>query len=948
MAYPPAYVRAYSFTDFETTNPGEPKPGNKLDTEYDAVSNALTATQTSLALIQRADGELANESVGVDQLQAGLFDAIGDAAVADAEAAAAAAAASASAAAGSASSASSSASAASASAATASGAAAQAGVSQGIAQNAANEAALSAADSFDSAQISANAGNEAQGFRNEAEGFTDLAFKWAEYLTGPVMPAPPGWPEAVDDGMFSSKWWAIRARDYNSVHEIDLGSGQADIGAAFDEWDLTNDLPTGLIYATWGVPPLTYVLTDPGNPSDASSWTLISGGPGPPGPGNSLTIGTVTTGAVGQPADATITGVSPNQVLNLTLPTGATGPAGPTGVAGPPNALAIGTVTTGAPGSPAAATITGTAPSQTLNLTIPQGPQGIQGIQGIQGPPGAGLLADPSALVGLTAVPGTSLAAIRADGAPALSQAITPTWTGLHNFTSAAGAAGGAFQVVSNAPTYVMWVMSQAVNARAWFTQGAGNNYFLGIIDDGVSVVKTALQITRAVTTVTNLSFGNATDNPTYNFLGTGTTTFSGRIVGAPPNFEVLRGVGPSATITFFDAAQTIRSGYLQFDTTAGGLLNSEQNLPLTFRTNNLVRVTIAADGTVTSTGVIRGPDGSAAAPTYSWTNDPDTGVFSGGANILSMSVGGGTRLAIDTTRIRPVLVIQGEDGTAALPAYSFDSDSNTGIYRNNPDSVAFAAGGIFAGTFAINGSGGAGLYLPSGAAGLPPLSFLGDGDTGLFRPGADALGFATAGVEGARITPTGSLQITGGYSGGTGVRPVAALEICIPTASRAQLLAYNRATSLYMSLDLQATYTDVTGYGGAQAAGDLWLGGKRAFTNFNDGTLYINYSSQYSSIQIAGPTVFISAVSAPSFTSTSSRTIKRVTGAPRRAADLLARLRPLLYRLLDGDDHEQLGLIAEEVHEVCPQLSDGKAVAYDRLAILLLAAWQDEHAEAA
>ena len=57
MAYPPAYVRAYSFTDFETLNPGEPKPGDKLDTEYDAVANALTATQTNLALIQRADAD---------------------------------------------------------------------------------------------------------------------------------------------------------------------------------------------------------------------------------------------------------------------------------------------------------------------------------------------------------------------------------------------------------------------------------------------------------------------------------------------------------------------------------------------------------------------------------------------------------------------------------------------------------------------------------------------------------------------------------------------------------------------------------------------------------------------------------------------------------------------------------------------------------------------------
>jgi hypothetical protein len=47
--------------------------------------------------------------------------------------------------------------------------------------------------------------------------------------------------------------------------------------------------------------------------------------PGPPGPANVLTIGTVTTVAPGQSADASITGTSPAQVLSLSIPRGATG-----------------------------------------------------------------------------------------------------------------------------------------------------------------------------------------------------------------------------------------------------------------------------------------------------------------------------------------------------------------------------------------------------------------------------------------------------------------------------------------------------------------------------------------------------------------------------------------------------------------------------------------------
>ena len=149
------------------------------------------------------------------------------------------------------------------------------------------------------------------------------------------------------------------------------------------------------------------------------------GQPGPqgqPGEPNTLTIGTVTTGEPGTQASATITGTSPNQILNLTIPrgntgaTGQTGPIGPTGATGngiqsviltsdggldftmtngehlytdsvkgaqgqpgEPNTLTIGTVTTGEPGTQASATITGTSPNQILNLTIPRGNTGATG-----------------------------------------------------------------------------------------------------------------------------------------------------------------------------------------------------------------------------------------------------------------------------------------------------------------------------------------------------------------------------------------------------------------------------------------------------------------------------------------------------------------------------------------------------------------------------------------
>jgi hypothetical protein len=139
---------------------------------------------------------------------------------------------------------------------------------------------------------------------------------------------------------------------------------------------------------------------------NGSEWVDV----GIEGPENVLTIGTVESAAFGEPAEATITGTSPAQTLNLVLPVGDVGPAStltvgtvesavfgepaevvisgeapnqvidfvfPVGDQGPANTITLGTVTTGEPGSEAIVEITGESPNQTINFTIPEGPIGI-------------------------------------------------------------------------------------------------------------------------------------------------------------------------------------------------------------------------------------------------------------------------------------------------------------------------------------------------------------------------------------------------------------------------------------------------------------------------------------------------------------------------------------------------------------------------------------------
>ena len=112
-----------------------------------------------------------------------------------------------------------------------------------------------------------------------------------------------------------------------------------------------------------------------------------TGPTGPTGPAGAatITVGQTTTGDPGTQASVENVGTAQNVILDFTIPQGidgATGPTGPTGATGETPTLEIGIITTGEPGTQAAASITGTAPNYVLNLTIPQGPTGPTGATG--------------------------------------------------------------------------------------------------------------------------------------------------------------------------------------------------------------------------------------------------------------------------------------------------------------------------------------------------------------------------------------------------------------------------------------------------------------------------------------------------------------------------------------------------------------------------------------
>ena len=98
-----------------------------------------------------------------------------------------------------------------------------------------------------------------------------------------------------------------------------------------------------------------------------------------------LNIGTVTTVSPTTPASVVNSGTDHDVILDFDLPKGDTGAKGVKGDTGDAATIAVGTVTTGNPTHPAAVVNVGTTSAAVLDFTIPKGETGSTGIQGPEG-----------------------------------------------------------------------------------------------------------------------------------------------------------------------------------------------------------------------------------------------------------------------------------------------------------------------------------------------------------------------------------------------------------------------------------------------------------------------------------------------------------------------------------------------------------------------------------
>jgi len=155
--------------------------------------------------------------------------------------------------------------------------------------------------------------------------------------------------------------------------------------------------------------------------------------------------------------------------------------------------------------------------------------------------------------------------------------------------------------------------------------------------------------------------------------------------------------------------------GILSWDSPTGsGTVNSGTQYQLAYYTTTGTTVDGNSSITTNASNQLLVPAGLVTAPSLTFTGDPNTGIFSSGVDQIGFSCGGVIKAVLSSTDLDVKGRFYAADGTVALPAYSFNSDPDTGIYRSGANELTLVTGGGSATgntVFTLYGSGGTEVY---------------------------------------------------------------------------------------------------------------------------------------------------------------------------------------------------------------------------------------------
>lgn len=281
--------------------------------------------------------------------------------------------------------------------------------------------------------------------------------------------------------------------------------------------------------------------------------------------------------------------------------------------------------------------------------------------------------AAPTASIGLSAVNGVLSTYMRSDAAPALSQAIVPTWTQIHTFS-----AKPVFNAGITVAGAAMLTLDGTVGSPAWsFTSDTNTGVYrraadqLSLVTNGAD--RLVLDSTQMSVLATNAYFPDGT-------VGTPGITFN----------------NDTDTGMFRGGANDLRFG-------VGGALMLQ--IQSTF---------------VAPLVPLMATDGSAGAPSLTFFADQNTGLYRSGSDSMSAATNGAVHLTVDDNGATPLVriakgTLRVQDGVVGLPGLNWDSDTSTGLYRIGAGQVGFAASGVLTFQTTTAAGGGALVKDPGG-----------------------------------------------------------------------------------------------------------------------------------------------------------------------------------------------------------------------------------------
>lgn len=176
---------------------------------------------------------------------------------------------------------------------------------------------------------------------------------------------------------------------------------------------------------------------------------------------------------------------------------------------------------------------------------------------------------------------------------------------------------------------YTLSLNGQAISTHALAVNGTG--YFSG--DVNIGAVGTSARLLSVTNTGGDFYFARERS------IGTAFASNSlayAAIFAAAGTYPIQFSVNATVAMTILDGGSTF-IGYTA-DPTSGNKFAVSGNSYF--------------NGTTTSTGAFLAPNGSAASPSYSFTSDPNSGMYSVGADQLGLSVNGSNMVTVTTTGV--------------------------------------------------------------------------------------------------------------------------------------------------------------------------------------------------------------------------------------------------------------------------------------------------------